>query len=283
MYKKHPIELLAEDIENKGLKVIEDVRSMPVYGEPYISPNMIISLNHSGSVVAEYDMQQVVFSKHDVAMVHPYHTLKAISSTTDYRATLLIISGEFLKELLQRVTHMTFFEFYNVSKSHLTDLQFDSVLAYFKMLETISQLDHPARKDMLIEQINIGTRMCDHFINENERLNATHISDRQQLLTRFYNAIIQHYRESREVSFYANLLCLSPKHFGTIIRQTTGVGAGEWIARYVIIQAKTLLRQRPDLSIQQVSQMLNFSEQTSFCRFFRKYAGITPKEYRQNG
>ncbi len=263
------------------MKVIENVTSMPVYGEPYISPNLTVTLNHSGYVRAEYDMQEVVFRKHDVAMVMPNHTLTPLYSSDDYRATMLVISGSFLHELLEELTHLTFFEFHNISSSHLTSAQFDSMVAYFKMLETISKLSHPARKQMLAEQLNVGTRMCDLFLAENEKLQPVNISERQLLLTRFHDAIIHHYRESREVKFYADLLCLTPKHFGTIVRHTTGVGAGEWIARYVVIQAKTLLRQRTDLSIQQISQMLGFSDQTAFCRYFKNYARMRPKDFRR--
>jgi len=279
--KEHPLELLSEDIEARGLKVIENVTSLPVYGEPYISHNLIVCLNHSGSAIVEYDMRQEVFGRHDIAMVLPDHTLTAVTSSRDYCATLLIISADFLKKLLRRITHLTFFEFHNISKSHLNDRQFDSMLSYFKMLESISRLDHSARNDMLAEQIDVGTRMCDLFLLENERLSPVHISERQLLLTRFHDAIIKHYREQREVKFYAKLLCLTPKHFGTIVRQATGVGAGEWIARYVVIQAKTLLRQHPEMSIHQISQHLNFCDQTAFCRYFKNCARMTPKEYRK--
>jgi len=280
--KKHLMELLSEDIESKGVKVIYNVNSLPIYGEPYTSSHLIVCLNHSGSVILEYDLQTVEFKRHDIAMVQPDHTLTAISSSADYKATLLIISSEFLKELISRVAHMTFFKLHNISKSHLTDQQFESVQAYFKMLESISVINHPARMDMLTEQIDVGTRMCDYFLNENARLEPIQISERQQLLTNFFDAITQHYRESREVKFYANLLCLTPKHFGTIVRQATGIGAGEWIARYVVIQAKKMLRLHPELSIQQVSHKLNFCDQTAFCRYFKNYTRMTPREYRRN-
>ena len=97
----------------------------------------------------------------------------------------------------------------------------------------------------------------------------------------FYESLVNHFRESREVRYYARQLCLSPKYFGTIIKQETGVSAGDWIARYVIIRAKTLLRYRPDLTIQQVYQRLGFSDAASFSRYFKNNTGMTAKEYRE--
>ena len=103
----------------------------------------------------------------------------------------------------------------------------------------------------------------------------------QQLFYRFQNAVAKHFRESREVQFYANLLCLSPKYFGSVIKQQTGITAVEWISRYVIIQAKSWLRYRHDLSIQQVSYELGFSDPAAFARYFKANTGLTPKEFRE--
>jgi len=281
MNENHPLQQMDAVIEERGVVVIENVTRMPVYGEPYVSPHMIVCLNIRGYVQAEYDMQKVEFHPHDAAMVMPNHVLTAIRSSDDYLATLLVVSSDFLKWLKEQVTHITYFEFYDISSCHFTDSQFDSVMAYFKMLDAISKIDHPARKEMLASQMSVGTRMCDLFLTENRKSSPLHFSEKQKLLTRFYDAIVEHYQESREVKFYANLLCLTPKHFGTVIRQMTGVGAGEWIARYVVIQAKMLLRHSTDLSIQQIGNCLGFHDSSSFNRYFKANAGMTPKEYRE--
>ncbi|MBQ9223214.1 MAG: AraC family transcriptional regulator, partial [Prevotella sp.] len=88
-----------------------------------------------------------------------------------------------------------------------------------------------------------------------------------------------HYRESREVRFYADLFNLTPKYFATVIKQQTGTNASEWISSYVIIQAKALLQQR-QLTVQQVALQLGFPDQSAFSRYFKKNVGISPTDYR---
>lgn len=98
----------------------------------------------------------------------------------------------------------------------------------------------------------------------------------------FYTEIVKHYRESREISFYAKILCLTPKYFATIIKKTTGIEAKDWINRYVIIEAKWLLLHERQKSVQQIADYLGFTEQASFSRLFKTYEGITPTDFRNN-
>ena len=102
----------------------------------------------------------------------------------------------------------------------------------------------------------------------------------QELFRRFQYAVVNHFRESREVKYYANLLCLSPKYFGSIIKEHTGISASGWISRYVIVQAKSLLRHSKNLNIQQISFYLGFPDPAAFTRYFKANAGMSPKEYR---
>ena len=111
-------------------------------------------------------------------------------------------------------------------------------------------------------------------------LTALELTPAQQLVNRFKDALVSHFQESREVQYYGNLLCLSPKYFGSIIKKETGISANEWISGYVIVQAKSLLRHSQNLNIQQISQQLGFSDPAAFTRFFKTNAGVSPKEYR---
>ena len=278
--EKHPLETISDQLEERGLVVIENVTRMPTYNEPYVSPNLVIALNHRGWVKADYDMHPVTFLEHDHAVVYPGHILTAKEWSNDYLATLLVISPRFLNTLSQLHPKHYLFEYHYNSSFHLTESQFETMLTCFHMLQTISQQDHPEHDELLVMQMDIVARIVRQFLHESGKKMVCKDNAAQQTLVRFHEAVAQYYRKSREVRFYAELLSLSPKYFGTIIREATGIGAGEWIARYVVIQAKFMLRHYPSLSIQQISNQLGFSEQTSFSRYFKTYAGISPKQYR---
>lgn len=104
-----------------------------------------------------------------------------------------------------------------------------------------------------------------------------------ELLTvKFLQEVKQHFREERQLGFYAERLCITPRYLSRVVKDTTGSSAAEWIERYVVLEARALLKST-NMTIQQVSDMLNFPSQTFFGKYFKRRMGISPKEYRRIG
>ena len=81
------------------------------------------------------------------------------------------------------------------------------------------------------------------------------------------------------VNGYAEKLNISPKYFSTICRQLTGKTAGQLINEELIRSAKILLHDR-EKSIKQVSDELNFANQSHFASFFHRHVGMSPQRFR---
>jgi AraC-like DNA-binding protein len=281
--KIHPIIQNATLIEEQGIAVLENVTRMPAYGEPIVSPHFIVSLNHRGWVRVQYDFKTIDFREHEFAIVYPNHVVNALESSDDYLATLLVISPQFLALLREMYPNHLRFEYHFNSSFRLNDQQYEGINSCLHQLSVISRLDHPDRRELLVSQVDIMAHLTEIYMKQNGSLVIKETNSVQQLLLRFHATIAEHFCENHEVKFYADKLCLSPKHFGTVVRQATGIGASEWIARYVIIHAKHLLNHHPDFTIQQISDSLGFSEQASFARYFKRQTGLTPTEYREKG
>lgn len=276
----HPLEQMSAEIENRGLMVFDEVTQMPIYGEPYVSPYLTITLNHSGRVLLEYDLQTVEFRPHELSVVMPDHVITAIETSEDYKCTLIAISREFFEKMRYSVTFQPDVNYHVSPCIQLDDNQYAAICQFTQLLAHVSNLDIAATPVMCTNLIDVLAHLLIEYRNQHP-MSITSISSAQLLFERFYDLLTTHYRKSREVRYYANLLCLSPKYFGTVIRQSTGTGAGEWIVRYVVIQAKSMLRYRRDLTIQQVSHNLGFPDQTAFARYFKANTGLSPKEYRE--
>lgn len=278
----HPLLISDELINERGLVVFDDIHQMPIYHEPYIAPFLTISLNVQGWVRAEYDMRPVCFQTHDIAIVHANHTLCSHESSADYHAILLAISPR-LEQEMKSLTPTLFVGFYHYvwePDFHLTDEQTENVVRLLMLLKSISGSMTQSREMILKGLLHILATVLQDYRRENGK-EDTPLSPRQELFIRFHQAVVEHFRQSREVRFYADLFCLTPKHFATIIKQQTGITASQWISSYVMIQAKTLLRHQQQLTVQQIALRLGFSDQAAFSRYFRSNEGVSPTEFRE--
>jgi AraC-like DNA-binding protein len=80
------------------------------------------------------------------------------------------------------------------------------------------------------------------------------------------------------VKYYAALMNLSPKYFSKIITEAAGMSPADWIEQYVVAQAKLMLHTQP-MTVKETAYRLGFDESASFCRFFKRVAGVTPREF----
>lgn len=280
---RHPLFQIGEQVEQQGLMVIDNITSMPIYGEAYISPFALAVLCQQGSVRAEYDMQPVEFHPGDFCQLRVGHVVKAYETSADYRARAVVMSQEFIRNFKQSNAH--YFEasitYYDSHPNiHLTDGQCRQMNDAFNLLQTCAAVGRRYREEMVQSVFRTLLMLRSEFCPVPADATEEHP---RQLAALFRRAVVEHYRESREVAFYARMFCLSPKYFSTLIKQDTGISASEWIDRYLVLQAKDMLSRRRDLTIQQVSDLLGFSEQASFSRFFKKQTGLSPTEFREQG
>ena len=100
-----------------------------------------------------------------------------------------------------------------------------------------------------------------------------------KLTEKFLSLVQQHFKKERFLDFYAAKLEVSAKHLSRTVKETTGFTAVDWIDRFVILEAKVLLKSTT-LSIQQIADELNFNSQSFFGKYFKKHTGSSPKDFR---
>ena len=100
------------------------------------------------------------------------------------------------------------------------------------------------------------------------------------IFNRFLQLVNDYCHNERHLSFYAGRICVTERYLSTVIRQTSGITAKEWIDRAVITAAKVMLK-HSDMQIAEITERLNFSTPSFFCKYFKRLTGETPQEYRR--
>lgn len=101
------------------------------------------------------------------------------------------------------------------------------------------------------------------------------------VMSRFLNMLENgSYRRNREVSYYADVLCVTPKYLSEISKKVSGFTANYWINRYTMLDISRLLRDK-SLTFVQISDMFGFSSPAYFSRYVQHNLGVNPTEYRE--
>lgn len=108
-----------------------------------------------------------------------------------------------------------------------------------------------------------------------------HQSRQEYIFNQFIQLVNQYANRERNVSFYADKLCLTPRYLNSLIRQASSRTVMDWINEAVIIEAKVLLKYSDKL-IYQIADELNFSNTSFFCKFFKRMTGMTPLAYQKS-
>jgi AraC-like DNA-binding protein len=128
----------------------------------------------------------------------------------------------------------------------------------------------------LLLQIFILLARTDHE-NQHKQPSAYNYT----LIKNFRQLIEQNFTMLRLPKDYARLLYITPNHLNAISNDMLGMPAGEVIRNRVVLEAKRLLINL-DLSISEIADKLNFSDNSYFTKFFKSNTGQTPEEFRKN-
>lgn len=107
-------------------------------------------------------------------------------------------------------------------------------------------------------------------------------SKSEQLSKDFSRLVMLHYAEVRNVSWYARRLGISHAHLCNVVKQVTGRTCVEIISSMVIMDAKAQLK-ATRLTVQEIADALHFANMSFFGKYFKRYTGMSPLEYRNKG
>lgn len=274
---QHPIHF-QDHIDRQGV-VVAEVQSLPSGDRPFQSENLVIGICQEGTADFMYDLLPRRFERHDVGVTLPNHIFTYSTVSPDYRATLVIISPAMYKELTRRESFIDYQKYHNRPALALTDEQFSKVHDFAQVLRHTSNSDHPRRQDMLENLLDILFYALTRYRGEEKVQTAT--TRGEQLFNQFYDLLLTHYNHHHTLIWYAGQLHLTPKHLSLTIQRTTGKTPNEWITEMLTEQAKRLLDTHRDMTVQQVAYELGFSENATFCYFFKHQTGLRPSEYRK--
>lgn len=101
----------------------------------------------------------------------------------------------------------------------------------------------------------------------------------KELFNMFISLVNINAKHERKLQFYADKMCVTPRYLSSVVKQTSGITAKEWIDRAVVTNAKVMLKYG-SRQVAEVAYALDFPNVSFFCKYFKHLTGQTPQEYR---
>ncbi len=268
----------------KFFTLMPDFKEMPQLwnrNPKILDAGVVVFICQSGTGKLVIDMQTFTIRKGSFCLLLPYTVIQVLEYSEDIKITAMTGTIDFLEKLalLQPVEDYASLIQENPCLT-LTENQLEEVkkIYYFtqsRLLENTRPLSLEIRDTLLMFiALEIVSLYAKHKPSEKKKL-----SRQEQIFRNFVFSVGKNFREHRNVEFYAEQACLTPRHFATVIKKKSGKLPIQWITERTIVFIKFML-ENSEMSIQEISHELNFPNPSFFSRYFKKHTGLTPKAFR---
>lgn len=254
-------------------------KSFPIQAQ---MPMIILCIE--GETHIRVALKEYVLRPHNFCIIVAGVIFEILSISEDFKGLVIATRSNFMPVTENTMQVMSFYKsLRNVHCFSLGEKELQEFLKVYRDIRVIlKEGNHPFKIPILQSYVQIlYYRIAPVVVQESELHAKSPRTRQEEIFERFISEVEAHYKEERSVKYYADLLCLTPKYLSSVIYSVSQRLAGEWIDNYVMLEAKTLLKSGK-LTIQQISEHLNFSNQSFFGKFFKRYTGVSPKEYKNS-
>ncbi len=242
-------------------------------------------LCRKGRAHIQADSFEGTIKRHTGLFVLPGTFLSFSERSADFQVAYFAFSQTLFSEAVFRLELELLRKLKHAPMMHIPTQSATMLWSWFKMLYN-SYIDRENRfRETIVRnrlQITI-LQACDYITrrekNEKQRLSSVTSTRQSELFNRFSQLVLQNATQEREVSFYAEKLCISTRYLSTIVRSISHHSAKELIDHAVTMEIRQLLL-TTDLSVQEIAYRMHFPDQSYLGRFFRKHTGLSPTAFR---
>ena len=276
MYESYQADLLVADLNSQDVFLNDPVRVNAL--------QVLLVLEGSIDLSIDYVLFQA--STNTVVTIMPTHITKVMKYSPNFKGRLMAVSRAFLEQSMMPNHSSSMIQYMKIRKNPTILLQESEIKtldeSMLRLRQTILQTSHHLQR-LLIQNTLMGffIEMGNIFSERKEYNTPPSLTRKEELFESFLRILYMYCKEQHVVSFYAEQLYITPQYLSLILKELTGRSANKWIDEALMQEAKILLK-APQATVQQVADALHFSDQSTFGKFFKKHAGMSPMEYRKN-
>ena len=248
-------------------------------GQPYRIKEGRIAFVKQGSARVLINLIEHIIQPGYISVIAPNSIIQIIEVSPDFDMQMMAADHDFLPisgkdDFFSYLLHHQ----KNILLLLLPQEQ-QQVKNYFTLIWGVLQ-EPPFRKEAIQHLLASLLYYLEYIAQNSIEQNPAQLTRQEEIFQRFISLVNTHSKKERNVNFYADKLCLTPRYLNTVIRQASQQTVMDWINQSIILEAKVLLK-HSNLLVYQVSDKLNFPNPSFFSKFFKRMTGMTPHEYQQ--
>lgn len=265
------------------LLLSDQINKAPMPSEPRKTNFILIGLCTKGKISYRMDTEELVVHAGELLVVSERHVIDGYKCSDDMEGLCIMMSVDFFHEIIKSV-HDVSSLFVFARMQPVMKLEADEIATfteYFQFIkQKISDNHNHFRKDL------IRTLMLAMFYDVGNVIYRVKNFDEsllrsEKVFTRFLKMVEENCKRERRVSWYAQQLNITPKYLSTAVKRISGRTAVEWIENYVTMELRVLLKNSTK-SIKEITEELNFPNQSFLGKYFKEHVGMTPSAYRKS-
>lgn len=263
----------------------EGYKTARLFNDPMRIDAIVFILCTKGSIQFSCNLEEYKVEEGSLLLLPPKSMVMSTVEEIEKKGYAVIFDPEFLGECNFNISRFTSLMIQITGQIHvkLTDSEQHRLLRGLEMLEMLiaEQVESPFREDVIRSMVEtLMYQFCEVYATHiNPDGKGQKISRQEAYFRQFLKELGEHYAERQGVTYYAEKLCISSRYLTTIVRRISGLTVTEWMNRFLVMEAKYLLKYS-DLSIQEIAYRLSFPDQSFFGKHFKQHVGVSPSLYR---
>ena len=249
-------------------------------GQPYRFQEGRIAIITNGRARVLINLIEYIFRPNYISLIAPGSIIQIIETSQDFDAHMMAIEHNFLPVSGKEEFFAHFLQRKKNLLLPLTTTEQVQIENFITVMWDV--LQEPVFRKEVIQHLLAGLLYNIEYIAKNKgQSESSPLTHQNDIFQRFISLVNTYSKTERNVSFYADKLCLTPRYLNTVIRQASQQTVMDWINQSIILEAKVLLKHSNRL-VYQISDELNFPNPSFFSKFFKRMTGMTPQEYQKN-
>lgn len=270
--------------EDGDLVVIDDFHKLPSTSQRIEGMVCILAINHGG-LAAEINGESINLSRNNILIMSSRMHITRMSLSDDFSGMLIAMREGHAKSLIKVNTSMIkcMFRMSEYPILHLPPEQ-EELLGHYKSIlqSSLKRNDKICLKEIVYSVVGAMLYEIFSYIfvknNESEAELMTGTQG-ERLFKQFIELLVASEVKQRQVQYYANQLCVSPKHLSAVCKQLSGKAALAWINHFIVQDIKYMLA-NSDWSIKEISNYMGFPNASFFGKYVRQHMGASPTSIR---